>query len=500
MPCAGESSSVNGELSATIFNEMKTYAMMVRKPNASIYFDDLYNQKILEFWANRVEDNYASLINMDVLTALETEAEYEQKESLTEDQKAHYCAQILQQAERLAAPFVEEPMGEIRHPFTICAYNKDIMGEPDSTRRAFVKANLNDQMGGQEDNNVSPYELMIYKAVYNLSAGDLKRFRAPEGRESQGGTYYAAYIDTIKQLGPNTNTNPVLTPHLDKKWHLPKFMPDLDDRNQQILENDIYTAMAWGMLTGKIDQSSVRSELDTESHILYRPTTRNSSDFVVSNGTPCDELYEVVDALAINPPQVTMLLEDMKATMYREKRDGFVLGESKLMNCLHWNNKREAFGDDYEIEDEIENKQAIPFRIKQYAKNQNASMFDLIYWIKASTPIEDYSEDELEIMLDSMLSLFEKYVEQYTGSLRVYNRCYKLLVDQFQQFMNNLTDAEIKRPRHRLYDTCVSKIRDFLDYRIETIYQVGSDFMEPMRKIYNETVDRQENMIASSAK
>lgn len=493
MPCAGESSSVNGKLSASIFHEMKTYAMMVRKPNASIYFDDLYNKKIIGFWENRVENSYAALINMDVLSALEAEAEYEREENMTDDQKSRYCAQILQQAERLAAPFVEEPMGEIRHPFTICAYNPEIMGEPDSTRRSFVKANLNDQMGGQQDDNVSPYELMVYKALYNLSAGDLKRFRAPEGKDLQGGTYYAAYIDTIKLLGPDTNTNPVLTPHLDRRWHLPKFMPDLDDRNQHILETEIYTALAWGMLTGKIDQTFVRSELDEENHIIYRPASRRSSDFVVSNGTPCDELYEVVDALSINPPQVTMLLEDLEKTMKREKRDGFVLGESKLMNSLSWMDKEVAFGDDIEIDLDEDEIQAIPFRIKQYAPKQKATIFDMIYWIKAGTPVDDFSEEEIEVMLDSMLNMFEKYVEQYTGANRVYRRCFRLLEDQFKQFMVNLTDPEIRRPRHRIYDSCVSLIRDFLDYRIETKYNLSSKQEGRMREIHRRTVEAQES-------
>lgn len=130
------------------------------------------------------------------------------------------------------------------------------------------------------------------------SAGDLMRFRAPEGKDTRGGEYYAAYIETIRQLGPDTNTNAVLTPHLDKHWHLPKYLPDLDDRNQAILETEIYTALAWGMLTGKIEQNLARGEYssaDSSMNITYRPATKKSDDFVVPNGTPCDDLYEVVD-------------------------------------------------------------------------------------------------------------------------------------------------------------------------------------------------------------
>ena len=496
MPCAGESSNVNGGLSASIYQEMKVFAMMVRKPNPSIYFADLYQDKIMGFWSKSVEDNHATLINMDIIDALEAEAEYEAEENLTDDQKSRYAAQILKQAERLAAPFIEEPMGEIRHPFTICAFSPLIMGAPDSTRRSFVKQNLKDSMSGEPDENVSPYELMIYKAVYNLSAGDLMRFRAPEGKNTRGGEYYAAYIETIRKLGPDTNVNEVLTPHLDKNWHLPKYLPDLDDRNQAILESEIYTALAWGMLTGKIEQNAARGEYssaDSRMNISYRPATKNSDDFVVSNGTPCDDLYEVVDALAINPPQVSLILKDLNKTMDRERMDGLLLSQSRLMNSLHWLDAKTVFGDDYE-ENSSQNQTAIPFVIRQFVPEQNASIFDLIYWIKRSTPVDDFDEQELRVMLDSMLTMLEDYVGQFIGSIRKYDRCYKILVDQFKQFLANLTDTQVKRPKNRLYDKCVCMIRDQLDNRIENLYKMDSRRCDIMRVLYQKAVDEQETV------
>lgn len=495
MPCAGEGNNVNGALSASIYQEMKVFAMMARKPNPSIYFRSLYKDTIMGFWNKSVEDTHATLINMDIITALEAEAEYEAAETLTEEQKSRYAARILSQAERLSAPFIEEPMGEIRHPFTICAYNPGIMGEADSTRRSFVNKVLNDDMGGQPDDNISPYELMIYKAVYNMSAGDLMRFRAPEGKNTSGGTYYAAYIETIRQLGPDTSKNPVLTPHLNRNWHLPKYLPDLDDRNQAILEREIHTAFAWGMLTGKIEQNTARGEyssVDSSMNISYRPATRKSEDFIVPNGTPCDDLFEVVDALAINPPQVGMILSDYYKTMAREKADGLELCQSRLINSLHWVDPQMALADDYD-EEILENQAAIPFAIRQFAPYQKASIFDLIYWIKYSTPADDFDEEALGSMLDDMLLMIEEYVGQFTGKHRKYDRCYTLLVDQFKLFLHNLRDKKIKRPRNRLYDESVCMIRDHLDERIESLYKMDSRKCDVMRVLYQKAVNEQES-------
>ena len=108
-----------------------------------MYFENLYKKKILEFWEDRVLNSYEAKINMDILTALESEADYESDDAQTQEQKSMHAAKVLEQAERLAAPFIEEPMGEIRHPFTICAYNSKVMGAPDSARRSLVRNYLN---------------------------------------------------------------------------------------------------------------------------------------------------------------------------------------------------------------------------------------------------------------------------------------------------------------------------------------------------------------------
>lgn len=490
MPCTGENSGVNGRLSADIFQEMKVYSMMVRKPNASLYFENLYQNTIMGFWEKRVENNYESVINMDILTALETEADYETDEILTDDQKSRHAAQVLKQAERLAAPFVEEPMGEIRHPFTICAYNPRVMGAPDSTRRSFVKANLNEQMGGQPDDNVSPYELMIYKAVYNLSAGDLKRFCAPDENNQNGGEYYVPYVDTIRELGPDTSSNPVLTPHLDRHWHLPRFMPDLDDRNQDILENEIHMALIWGMLTGKIDQKRDNQE-EGHTQIIYLPRTKGRERFVVSNGSPCDELYEVLDALSINPPQTAQILKDMEETMALERKEDLSLNQGVLMKCMNWSDERAVFGEEFEELEPEEKRRAEDnkFRVRQYAPSQKASMFDLIYWIKAKSPADEFDEEDVADMLSAAVRVLERYVELYTGRERVYRRCYLLLKDQFTLFLQNLRDEAIRRPRHRLYDPSVDVICDWLDDRIRNVYQVPASKRDIMRALYQEAVE-----------
>lgn len=484
MPCSG--SEVNGPLCATIFQEMKTYSMMVKPPKASTYFSGLFKDKIMGFWRDSVENDYGERINMDIVTALMAEAEYESEEGLTTQQQELYAARVLEQAERLAAPFIEEPMGEVRHPFRICAYNPQIAGAADSTRRAFVNRYINDALSGQPDENVSRYELMVYRAVYNLSAGDLKRFRGPDEMDQHGGIYYAAYIEAISQLGPNTGENKVITPHLDRHWHLTKYMPDLDDYNQQILEDRIYTSLVWGMVTGKIRQRLHINNCDGRTGIRYIPLTRGAESFVVPNGSPCDELYEVVDALEINPPQVALLLEDMRATMEKEKYSRLDMRETRLVNCMNWLDKERALGG---MEDVEEDRIAAheQFVLRQYAEKQKASIFDLLFWMKYSTPADEFDEYTITSTLSSMLSMLENHVMQYyEETTSAYERCYEMLKDQFRLFLANLKDTSVSRPiaRKRTSDPLIEKIAVAIDDRIRERYALDPRFDNTMASLF----------------
>ena len=503
MPCSGTNNNINGPLSATIYQKVVEFAREARKPNPSFYFQKTFDDHIMKSWEDIVLKNYQVKIDMDILTALEAEAEYENDEPQTADQRKAYAAEILKQAERLAAPFLEEPMGEIRHPFNICAYNPKIAGEADSSRRQFVKRYLNDEMDGQPDEDVSIYELMVYKAIYNMNAGDLKRFRAPEGKNSQGGVYYAAYMDTIKQLGPDTNKNRVLTPHIDRKWHLVKYMPDLDDRNQSVLESNMYTALSWGMLTNQIEQTEITDEIDGSKRILYKPRSTSGNEFIVSNGTKCDELYEVVDSLGINPPQIETLLARYRDVMEKEKRERVELYDSRLMKSLNWIDKKKALGR-ADNGDETESR-VYPFRLRQFLSfsdntEQEPSIFDLIYWIKVSTPAKEFSGEDVEMMLDIMLDMIENYVGEFTGDEKKYARCYMILVDQFMLFMRNLNDPRVTMPKNRMNDSCVYTIKVKLDERVEELYGMESSKCGIFSSLYDQAKYAVTGASAGSAK
>ena len=87
----------------------------------------------------------------------------------------------------------------------------------------------------------SPYELVCYRALYGLTANDLKKFQAGTG-DKAGGLYFEAY-QQMRQGYLENDSN--CTHHLDRNWHLPAYLPDLNDDFAYINEEDRKTAFLY---------------------------------------------------------------------------------------------------------------------------------------------------------------------------------------------------------------------------------------------------------------
>jgi hypothetical protein len=102
--------------------------------------------------------------------------------------------------------------------------------------------------GGQavEDPAFSPYSVVRYAATYGLKAENLPKFAAgSEERDQPAGAYYRAYKNRIRQLVEKGNT---VTPHLDRRWHLPAYLPDLNSTLWTVEKQKIDRALILGYL------------------------------------------------------------------------------------------------------------------------------------------------------------------------------------------------------------------------------------------------------------
>ena len=79
------------------------------------------------YFADQVMEGYGTQIKVDVIEALEREY-HTLKRNFEQANVVHYVTGEIDKAKRLAAPFLEQPLGEERHPIEACAYNPATRG------------------------------------------------------------------------------------------------------------------------------------------------------------------------------------------------------------------------------------------------------------------------------------------------------------------------------------------------------------------------------------
>ncbi len=459
------SGNINGPMGAAVFRNTKKLCMSKNKLNSRDFLD-LYEQEIMPFWVESVRQKHGAMLETTVIDALYKEAELYLGEDSTDSDKWMYCRDKLLVTAKLAEPFIEKPMGEQYHPIAVCCYSKDLREKyPD-----FLNRTLSDE-GGIAEEGIGSDEIIFYHAIYGIRATDLAQFSpAVESGtfKRRAGSYFAAYKERVRHLGPVLSKNNDVTPHLDRNWHLAKYMPDLNDEVHEQEIKRVYRAMVWGLVSGNIKFNLADR--------LYVPESNDNRDFIVpskegdaAKDNPCDKLSELLDALAVNPPQVTRILHSLDTQVANELRDRKRFGETLLARRLKWHDPAavQQAGDGSNC-----------FRISEFAPETDASIFDILYWVKYSTPVDDYSVARMNLLRDSILELLEYYVSRFVEESAVKSAYAMVMVDQLRQFVDNLMAEDGELPANRILDDTVGMVTSALTCRFREEYLMDSPELE----------------------
>jgi hypothetical protein len=137
----------------------------------------------------------------------------------------------------------------------------------------------------------------------------------------------------------------------------------------------------------------------------------------VSNGTQCDRLYEVFDAMIINPLAVQAILEDSAADIQRQEKNKIRVRESELIRSLN------------------------RFRLAEFSESVR-SVFELPLLYKCSCPSKSYFYGWTDTMISCIFEILRNYVEHFENEEDVDDEYGKILFRQFELFMNNLPEIE----------------------------------------------------------
>lgn len=429
MPYTGSAITIDGELAEEIYNRVRKYSMLDSKPNNSSYFSEIFESGILGYFKTSLMRTYGDQLDVDVIKAMENEAKYLHNMKEIEDENSFvdaYVRKVIAATRALSCPFIEKPLGEERQPVFACAFNPQLDPADDSPKSKLVSSELKNG-GGVEDDDIGKNMILFYQSFYGLRANDLSKFAPPEKSKTNNrpaGDYYKAYFELIKMIHPEAHLSKAITPHIDRWWHIVTKLPDLDDNNQAMQEQRINAAFFWGILCDYVNLADVGTESPAYRLKVDDIGMEDSDDvLVVSNGTPCDRLYEVLDAFAIYPALVDNVLSRIETLTNIDVEKALPLNEGLLLSNLG------------------------TFRVHEYKlgeENRVRSIFDLPVLMKKSVNSDDYHEPSVLNIVKAEIAEIKKYLSRMCDAKELPSVAGEILQSQFELFIQDMQAESIK--------------------------------------------------------
>ena len=402
---------------------------------ADVNITDVFEDVIVEKYREIVEAS--SGVDMDILRAIGKEyeiitlckadrntkdAEEILKSATKEVNKNAYLERIIQKGYNLACPSIIRKSFEEDRAIESMSFNAQ-MEEGDGMK-------MPESLFSKDfaSNSVSKYELHFFRSIYGLTPLDIHKLTSPqcdpasmvqdnsfdaETEPGMVGTYFTAYQDYMRLIGPDNRLNPVITPHIDKRWNSLTVLPEIDPTGyQKVLMKRIHKAFIYGFIFGCIERREA-SAYDTEKLVYEYVDGRNGTKkLIVSNHTKCDRLFEVLDALYFDRYAVHSIHETVDNIRDREfkastpyERTTFAKYLKKIDREILLDIKGTILcGDDCDEEKKIE-------EVAKTLDEKQVSLFEIpmLYW--NSLPKKDASE--LDVMIDAIFEIIEKEIRTF---------------------------------------------------------------------------------------
>lgn len=427
-----EGSLLDSDLNGEIFDAIKNNAMFERELQFADIVEedrrvDVFDDILLGYFRDSVRRT-CDAIDVNVIDAIAMENRLlsriksrEQNkgddtvvDKVTKEENERHIREIIAMGERLGAPGIQRITNEEPREINLCAYNKSLQD---------MRTFRIDQLcpNGSAVDTVSKYELHFFNALYNLTPDKLNKFAAPrktETRRRRAGLYHKAYMSYAKNIGPDSTKNMMISTHIDKRWDSIMFMPELDFEFQSTQTMKIHQALIYGLIYKAIVRQNLSSKTNGKMVYRYEDSNERMEELVVSNGTLCDEFYEVLDALYIDAATV----EDIELICNR-KRARDAVRKTNYENTEFFKAIREFSIDDEDGHEGSTSLFEIPLRYYMSLPNSLRYESEIVNLVDAV--IKTYRDE---------LTLAEKTSEVKFALCDVLNKDFDLLIDNVRKY------------------------------------------------------------------
>ena len=462
------------ELCGQIFDAVKFNVAFDRETrNADVVEDDkridIFDDILLGYFQQAVRQN-CDMIDVNVIEAIALEYRLKKRvqqreaqgnegkvyDKVTHEDTVRYISEMLAMGERLSAPSIQRMRNVEPREVNLQAYNESL--------RAMRNYKMADLLpNGMSVNTISKYEVHFFNALYNLTPDKLSKFAAPvccETGDKEGGLYHMAYHRYSQNIGPDSAKSMSISTHIDQRWDSIAVMPELDFRYAKQMTTRIHQALIYGLLMGAIQYREI-SQIANRKVYRYENSGERIMDLVVSNGTPCDQFYEVLDALYINPAAVK---DVMRIKEHKRQKD-------KVRNA---NYDQTAF---YRSLEE--------FYLPQFHEGKT-SLFEIPLAYYATVPNTKRYSVEIVDLVDSIIGVFVEELSLWENETDRPFRLCEILKEQFTMLVDSFKNCESLRNNTTLHNNLV----------IDVVYRKIKSILEREEPVgYDEYIDEMKKLL-----
>lgn len=438
----GSSIGVDPKMAENVYKKVRQFAFSKdnrsggfvdarqREKEITEAFEAIFYKGIVGYYKDELMSKYGTQIDLDVLEAIEREDALGVK---IEGRGDTAIERAFNTARQLAEPFIESVLGAANEPISLCAYNPHIVPQDESERAHVIRSVLRD---GIPSDRSSIYEIDFYKAVYCLQANQLSKF-TPDLPGMIAGEYFKSYYNRVNRLSPRSVDSKEVTPHIDRRWHIVTNMPDLSEEYQEVQIMRIYRAFFFGFVYGLFSYRSAGK--NRHEYRICLPGCE-PEELVVSNGTPCDLFYEVLDSLIWTPQFVTKILNYAEGRLEKElvSTSRLKFNASYLYQRLSGSEDGSGSVDPLRITEceRVDGCEKILFDVK------DVTLYDLVSLLKISMPAADFEYQIGKQILQAAMDVIYDYIDQLTSKDETGDVFGEFMLEQFKHFTEH----------HALYD------------------------------------------------
>lgn len=272
-----------------------------------------------------------------------------------------------------------------------------------------------------KSNGFSKYEIIRYVSIHGLKAQDFDKFSAGDSSiNKEPGDYFLAYKDSVDKLTKNEKT---VTPHLDKRWHLINYMPDINDTQAAQDKRKIMLQFANGLLYGFI----IASKKEDRSIWVFKDKNGNRQE-IKSGDRNLEAKYPILlTGLGSNP----FIIDSIKNRIEEMKNRDFDIFNSNLEKHEFLNLLTDGYNN------------LIDILIK--------------YVNEASRAKQDEAKEKITLILEVFLDEVVEYMLNYYGSSRK-RTALEVAIKYMYVMLNNSNEYRISDKEIDYIQEIVAKI------------------------------------------